>query len=469
MKKILFLLILIISVFIPTACSCGKEDPTISATRSYFSIAMNQTTNIDDLLIVKGAERNIEYVLDRNNIISIDNGIVTPISSGNVKVECRLIGYEDVYTEIDVHVRDIYLAKSATLPKDEIIINIGNGKHAVNKPVFNETVTEIPNVIYNANIVGYDYATGVITARAEGETVVKIVYELCTIEFKVIVQKIVYVDYIQEIEDKRLYVGDKGSFDFNIYPSDANQYRFYTHSNNIRVENDGSFVALAPDTATIYCEYYREADAEPVVLTFMANIFALPDNLNFSVVGEDYEILPYIFKGEINKILFDFTEYELLENFTYSSNIELISSAIETDAYGNKYVLFKALESGLIEVTISCNREIENVDRTLSKTIEVRCFDYSDIETIALYQIYTQNRVDNTYRIFISNPEAIVDELTFNFRVGTYDLSQGIKIYLMNNGKQEITNTFRPTAVGNYTIRVEFNSILIDEFTVVAE
>ena len=99
MKKILFLLILIISVFIPTACSCGKEDPMISATRSYFSIAMNQTTNIDDLLIVKGAERNIEYVLDRNNIISIDNGIVTPINSGNVKVECRLIGYEDVYTE----------------------------------------------------------------------------------------------------------------------------------------------------------------------------------------------------------------------------------------------------------------------------------------------------------------------------------------------------------------------------------
>ena len=468
MKRILFLLILIISVFVPTGCSCGKEEPTISATRSHFSIALNQTVVIDDLINVTGAGRNIEYVLDRNNIISIENGVVTPLTSGNVTVDCRLVGYEDISTKINVHVRDIYLAKSATIPKDEIIINIGNGKQAINKPIFSEKVTEIPNVICDTNIVGYDYASGTVTARAQGETTVKIVFELCSVEFKVIVQKIVYVNYIQEISDKRLYVGDKGAFEFGVYPSDANQYRFYTHSDSIKVEPSGEFIALAPDTADIYCEYYTGADTEPVILTFKAEIYALPDNLNFSIVDEEYENIPYIFKGETNKILFDFTEYELLENFTYSNNIEVLSSGIETDLNGNKFILFKALESGLIEITISCNREIENIDRTLSKTKEIRCYDYSDIETIALYQIYIQDRVDDTYRVFVSDPDAIVDELTFAFKLETYDITDGIKLYLMNNGKQEISNTFKPTAVGNYTIGVEYNGNLIDEFVVVA-
>ncbi len=469
MKKILFLLILIISAFVSTGCSCGKEEPTISATRSHFSIALNQTVVIDDLINVTGAERNIEYVLDRDNIITIENGVVTPLTSGNVAIDCRLVGYEGISTKINVHVRDIYLAKSAIIPKEEIVINIGNGKQAINKPVFSEKVTEIPNVIYDANIVGYDYASGTVTARAQGETTIKIVYELCTVEFKVVVQKIVYVDYIQEISDKRLYVGDKGAFEFNIYPSDANQYRFYTHSESIKVESSGEFIALSPSTAEdIYCEYYSGPDTEPVTLTFKVNIYALPDNLNFSVVDEEYEPISYIFKGETNIILFDFTEYELLENFTYSSNIEVLSSGIETDSNGNKFILFKALESGLLQITISCNREIENIDRTLSKTKEIRCYDYSEVETIALYQIYTQDRVDDTYRVFLSDPDAIVDELTFIFRVETYDLTDGIKVYLMNNGKQEISRTFKPTAVGNYTIRVEYNGNLIDEFTVVA-
>ena len=60
------------------------------------------------------------------------------------------------------------------------------------------------------------------------------------------------------------------------------------------------------------------------------------------------------------------------------------------------------------------------------------------------------------------------DQLTIELDLGE-DAPLDAVLIELNNGKQEITNTFRPTAVGNYTIRVEFNSILIDEFTVVAE
>ena len=468
MKKFLFILILIVSAILPTACSCGKEEPTISATRTEVSMAINQTLNIDSLITITGTDNDCEYVISNISVLKIEDGVIKPLTAGRADIKCKIIGYDEIFVVIKVTVRDVKLAHTVSIPKDEIIINIGSGKSAVNKPIFNEEVTEIPNIICDTNIAGYDYATGTVTARAEGETVVRIVYELCEVEFKVIVQKIVFVTNMF-VENARLYVGDTGTFDYDVYPTNGNQFRFYEGSDSLEVDSYGVFVAKSPNTVTVYCEYFSEANSDPKVVEFTVEIFALPDNLDFSFVDDSLENLPYIFIGETHKILFDFTEYELLENFSYSSNIEVVSDGIQTDSFGNKYILFKAVESGNLEVTISCNREIENIDRTLSKTREIRVYDYSDIETIARFHIYEQDRrEDGSYLILLSDPAALVKELTFSFTVGSYNLTSGIKLYLTNNGKVEMGKTIAPTTVGEYRIIVEYNGHLIDEFTVVA-
>ncbi|MBE5738111.1 MAG: hypothetical protein E7354_00025 [Clostridiales bacterium] len=469
MKKFLLLLILIFCSFAPSACSCGKEEPTITATKLDYKVAMNQTLLLDNIITVTGTDNGYETIVSNKSVLSITDGIVTPLTPGETEVKCRIIGHDDKYVILSILVRDVYLAKSATIPKSEVTINMGAGKSAINKPQFSETVTEIPNIIYDTNIVGYDYATGTITARAIGETTIKIFYELCQVEFKVTVLKIVYTDYMSA-EDIDLYVGDKGVFDFTIYPTDANQYRFYTFDNCLTIDSNGGFLAKNSSTATVYYEYYTSSQSEPIVGEFSVRIFELPDNLNFKVVDDNYDEIYYVFKGETHKILFEFTEYELLENFAYSDNIEVISEHIETDGFGNKYILFKAIESGLLNITISCNREIENVDRILSKTREIMCYDYSQIEIVAKYSIYPLSPNQNgEYMLNISGIDAGPNEVTFLFSVEETNITGWVNIYLVNSGKQEVGNTFRPTATGRYQFVAEYKGVQFCEIVVVVE
>ena len=317
MKKFLFILILIVSAILPTACSCGKEEPTISATRTEVSMAINQTLNIDSLITITGTDNDCEYVISNISVLKIEDGVIKPLTAGRADIKCKIIGYDENFVVIKVTVRDVKLAHTVSIPKDEIIINIGSGKSAVNKPIFNEEVTEIPNIICDTNIAGYDYATGTVTARAEGETVVRIVYELCEVEFKVIVQKIVFVTNMF-VENARLYVGDTGTFDYDVYPTNGNQFRFYEGSDSLEVDSYGVFVAKSPDTVTVYCEYFSEADSDPKVVEFTVEIFDLPDNL------DEWQLPDWVLPDDYERYLSEeLSRFATYENFDHDITAQL--------------------------------------------------------------------------------------------------------------------------------------------------
>lgn len=465
MKKILALLSLIVCAFLPISCSCNKE-PTISTSQSEIVLALNETFDLDSIITTENAEHGYETIIRNKTIASVEGNVITPLTSGETTLKCRILGYEDTLVTINLIIRDVYLAKSVTIPKSEVVINMGYGKSAINKPQFTEKVTEIPVVVCDNNIVSYDYMTGTISARNIGETTIKIIYEKCRVEFKVKVQDTIYVESMDMV-DMTLYVNDSDRFSPIIYPTNGNQYRFYTHSDKIEVDSFGYYNAKSDGVATIYYEYYTDMNAEVRVGEFNVTIYPLPDDLAFSIINCENNSVSYIFKDETNKLVFDLKSSDRLSNFRYSSNIEVVSDDISEDSNGKKFVLFKAKNTGNISISVSCDILLDGVVRGLTYTVNIFVYDYSDIETCIKGSIYTLvPDEDGVYRLQLSTGFESIAFWAGLKDLGDNILGDSIKVYLLQDEKVEVSNTFE-LRKGTFTFVIEYDSHEIERYVVI--
>ncbi len=429
-------------------------------------MALNESFNLDSIITTENAENGYETIIRDKTIASVERNIITPLTSGETTLKCRILGYEDTLVTINLIIRDVYLAKSVSIPKSEVIINMGYGKSAINKPQFTEKVTEIPIVVCDNNIVSYDYMTGTITARNIGETTIKIIYENCRVEFKVKVQDTIYVESMDMV-DMTLYVNDSGRFSPIIYPTNGNQYRFYTHSDKIEVDSFGYYNAKSDGTATVYYEYYVDMGADVTVGEFSVTIYPLPDDLAFSITDIEDNNVSFIFKDETNKLVFDLKSSDRLSNFRYSSNIDVLSDGISEDNNGKKFVLFKAKNTGNISINVSCDILLDGVTRELSYTVNIFAYDYSDIKTCIRGSIYTlvpDN--DGVYRFRLSSG---FDSITFWAGLeglGDNVLGNSIRVYLLQDEKVEVSKTFE-LREGNFTFIIEYDSHEIERYVVI--
>lgn len=465
MKRFLALLSLIVCAFLPVSCSCNKE-PTISTSQLEIVLALNETFDLGSIITTENAENGYETIIRNKNIASVEGNVITPLESGETTLKCRILGYEDTLVTINLIVRDVYLAKSVSIPKSEVIINMGYGKSAINKPQFTEKVTEIPIVVCDNNIVSYDYMTGTITARKTGETLVKIIYEKCRVEFKVKVQDSIYVESMDMV-DMSLYVNDSGRFSPIIYPTNGNQYRFYTHSDKIEVDSFGYYTAKSDGVATVYYEYYTDMNADVIVGEFNITIFPLPDDLAFTITDCNDNGVAFIFKGETNKIVFDLKSSDRLSNFRYSSNIEVVSDEISEDSSGKKFVLFKAKNTGNISINVSCDILLDGVIRELAYTVNVFAYEYSDIQTCIKGSIYTL--VPDDYGVYRLKLNGGFDSIVFWAGLeglGDNILGNKIKVYLLQDEKVEVSNTFE-LREGAFTFVIEYDSHEIERYVVI--
>ncbi len=472
MRKIIVFFSLIILSLCFSGCSC-REAPTISALVDKLEIGLNEEIKLDSS-IFSISEEGVEYSISiaNDSIAKVEDNTLIPLKSGETSIVISLDEYDDISLSIPIEILNVNLAQNVSIPKAEVNINLGNGKNAINRVQRESSINEIPNITYDTNIISYDYATGMVTAISLGSTVVNITYRRCSVSFKVNVVEIVYVSHMH-VDNIKLYVGDKGVFDFIIYPNNANQYRFYTESDLLEVTAGGEFVLKQDGEAIVSYEYYMPGSIAPVIKVFTVTISKLPDSLDFDLVTEDNEIMPYIFKGDRGKILFNFTDYELLKNFQFSSNIEVIGE-IESNDRGDYYIYYKALEKGDVNITITCVRNIENMDRTLSKTKQIKVYDYEDIETIVKSSIYLQEKDGNgEYVVNLSDPSALVKELNFNLIIDGMILLDNIEYYCTNLSSAGskyalINNYFKPNSVGRYQISIVFKGVEVDNFVVVA-
>lgn len=470
MKKILIIFILILSALCPSSCSCKEEKPdiSISISKTEFSLALNDTLDLKQYVTIDGCDNGFDCEISNGAVLSIENGVVTPKSGGVSDVKCKVKGYGDYFVVAKFTVNDVYLAETASVPLDKVIINLGAGKIANNKVVVDDKVTEIPLVSCDTSIATYNYLSGEVYANAVGETVVMVAFERCEVSFEVVVENNVFVEQL-DLKNATMYVGDTGTFDFTVIPSNANQFRFYTESDILEVNTRGNYVAKKAGGAVVYCDYYLKGDTTTkLTKSFYVSINAIPDYLNFSIVSTGGQPLEYMFASDTAKIVFDVEHYDALENFIFSDNIEVLSSGIVSGLDGSKYVLFKAKNSGTLEVEVSATVRFDGTAKVVKKRKSIMVYSFDQISVGAKYNIYDIAPEQNgDYYITFGS---IITSLNFSCKVNGKDLSD-IKIYaIVGSEKIELTNGyFEIESKGESVIVIGYGGQEIRRFKVVVE
>lgn len=464
MKKVLVAIILILSALIPTACSCGKDSPQMSITRDSFCIAMNETIDLNDYIKVSGTKDGFDTIYSSENI-SIENGIVTPLCSGDTTVKCVLREYEDIFVVISISVRDVYLATSVGVPNANVIINMGTNNTAINKVQVAGEITEIPSITYDESVINYEYLSGTITAKKVGETIVKVAFEKCQVEFRVTVENIVYVEYFS-VEDMALYVGDSGVFNYIKIPANANEYRFYTSSSLLSMDSQGNYTAVSSGVVEVNYEYVTKngEKLETKTGSFSVEIKALPDAIDIQVFDINNNGCSEFWCGEKVKLVISLNGFEKTSDFEILGDIEVVSEGLQTDDDGNSYVLIKSTKVGQINISVSCNILLEDASRKISKSTSIFVRDLGEISMIAKYGIYILQETNGEY--VVNAPEDTSMEISFLFEEGGV-LLEGVELYL---GDSKLSDTrFLVESVGRYTIHAMYRGILIKEIVVVVE
>lgn len=466
MKKILVAIILILSALIPTACSCGKDSPQISIARDSFSIAMNETIDLNDYIEIKGSKDGFDTIY-LGEKISIENGVVTPLSAGETAVKCVLKEYEDIYVAATIFVRDIYLATSASIPNANVVVNMGISNTAINRVQVPSEITEIPNITYDESVIDYNYLSGTITAKKVGETIVKIAFEKCEVAFNVTVENIVYVEYFS-VKDMSVYVGDIGVLNYIIIPTNANEYRFYTESQLLSLDSHGNYTALSSGTAKVNYEYSTKNSG--IIETkrgfFNVEIKPLPDAIDiqtFDLMGSSCN---EFLEGETIKLVIALNGFEKTSDFTVTGDIEVVSEGLQTDDDGNSCVLIKATKVGQINITVSCDIMVEDSSRKISKSVTLDIKTIGEISVMAKWGIYILQETNDEY---VLNAPAEGDtpmEINFFFEEGGV-LLENVELYIGDNKLDD--NCFVAESVGRYVVKAMYRGVLIKEIVVVVE
>lgn len=466
MKKILVAFILILSALIPTACSCGKDSPQISITRDSFSIAMNETIDLNEYIEIKGSKDGFDAIWE-SDTITIENGVITPICAGETSIKCVLREREDIYVTIGVTVRDVYLATSVSVPNENIAINMGIGNTAINKVQVPSEITEIPTITYDKSVIDYNYISGTITAKKVGETIVKIVFEKCEVAFNVTVENIVYVEYFS-VKDMSVYVGDIGVLNYIIIPTNANEYRFYTDSQLLSLDSHGNYTALSSGTAKVNYEYSTKNGGKIETKTGFLNveIKPLPDAIDIQIFDKDNNSCNEFLEGETIKLVLALNGFEKTSDFTVTGDIEVVSDGLQTDDGGNSYVLIKATKVGQINITVSCDIMVEDSSRKISKGVTLDIKTIGEISVMAKWGIYILQETSGEY---VLNAPAEGDtpmEINFFFEEGGV-LLENVELYIGDNKLDG--NVFVSENAGRYVIKAMYRGVEIKEIVVVVE
>jgi len=467
MKKIFSCLILIMCSLMCLACG----DPSISYAQESITINITDTYTIsDDDIKISGTKSDYEIVILDPTIATIKDMVITPLKRGNTKVRFQLKDDSDYFCEVPLSITYNIYATSARVENDYVQINMHINRYAYNEIDLNDGCNEIPTITYDSSIIDYNYLTGAITAKKEGSTTVVVLFGACNVSFNVNVVNVVYTTQI-EVSDNKVFEGSKGKFSFFVFPDTSNTYEFYTISNKITVNKDGSYDAKYSGVAEVHVKYLTSNDAEYTYKTFNVIIQQIPDDFDASVTavsGENpaYYLMENMYRISISRI------YEITgENLTFSNNVDVENIIVEEEGI---FVDFYFLEKGrlYIDITISLDEYTH-----LEKSLVVEVNNFEDIEVYAKWFMYEQTiYADGKYRVYLNGGNNLANYLRFSLIVGEYTITEKFKVYNITNGSRELyydsTNsgnsyyTFEPSETGEYVFEFVIGDEVVEIITI---
>lgn len=460
MKKTLFCFVfLLISILF---VGCNK--PFVSYSESSITLYENQEYKID----VSEIESSDKYTIKSLNekIAKVEDYVIIPQSVGKTKIRLVLLDNKEVYFDISLEIKEGNIAKSVSLDTSIVEIKLQETSTAVNKIKVNEDCDEIPLITYDDSIINYDYISGVITAKAPGNTIVKIKFKFCETKFEVKVNNTIYTTSLI-VNDCEVFSNTSGKLNFQVFPSNANTYRFWSDSEDFVIYRDGSYKSYQKTSAIIFYQYYVSFNKQSPIYSFAVNVVEKLTDFSFSIENNGNEV-SNILQSKQYELIIDLPNIYNAEDFEFSTNIQVISELVYVEDLGYLLEFYcDSLGEQKIDITYCKNLAGEENKITVSKDIKVS--KVTDLEIFAKWQIYEIFPDDNDkYQLYLSGGNQRPDSLYFGLRFNDeiIDDFQVMQV-ITDNQKIFVSKNFTPEIAGEYVFEIIFNGNFIGQVTVV--
>lgn len=476
MRKILLFLCLIVSAFGFASCSCSSDKSSIIYAEKSVSIYENESYTIDERNIAISGDitQYTVYVLDEN-IAKIERNIVTPVSVGKTKIRFQIKDKKDAFFDVDFEVKQGKIAKSASIEKSMINIDMSEGViTALNRVTVNNECDEIPTIICDNSIVNYDYTTGIVTAVGVGRTVVQINFIKCSVYFEVKVTQNLYATYMT-VNDCKVYANSTGKLPFQIYPANANTYYFSLSEkdkdrNDFIVYSDGTYKSFGTTTITLNYFYYTDKNLKSAIASFDVEIV---EKIT------DFECLIRDEKGSIcNNYIVDCT-YSLIIQVNNELGAPALqinggfseTSSLEYIAGVGYQMRFKYYSIGDKKIHITYALTLGNVQNSFTKTINLKIIDKTGIKLGGKWASMTLTPNDlGKYEIYLDGQGGLrANNITIMLEInGVFDTSLKYTVYKIidDANKIEVDKTFVPEETGEYAFEVFFEGESVGKIVV---
>lgn len=458
MKRCLLVIILIL-----TSClcvSCGKT-PTISYAKKEIQINFDEIYTIEEEDIsIKNSKNNYKISILNTEIAELNKLTIIPKNKGKTYIRFELEN-EDVYIDIPLTVTHIIYATSAEIQNQNVVLNINLQQETYNKIILNSNCNEQPQVSYDRNVISYDYITGKIVPVKVGTTNVVVLYNACNVSFTVTVIDIVYTSAI-DVKEHLLYLGSEGVFEYSVYPAFANTFCFYSFSDKLTVAENGEYIANDVGEYDVYVEYFTN-ETSSVVKSFKVKVIEEIKSFSFSIVNLDESSAKYLLKEREYKIIIEDVSNILEKDIKLSDNF-IVKQVSVCENYIEIIGSFSLVGQQNIKVEIICN------DKLISEDMECRIYQVSDIEIVAKWSAYNQQKyIDGKYHIKLEETIDFPSYLRFNLCIDGINIAESFSIYDVTNEKLEANYMFKPTTVGEFKFEFEFLGFIVGEVLVVVE
>lgn len=467
MKKFFALLILILS---STMCfACGK-DAYISYKREEVYLNLGSTYHVPSGdITVHNSSSDYEIISLDDSVAVISGNVIYSVAEGETTIRIRLVENSAIFKDFRLVVTNIKYVENATIKDERVYVNMGKEEEVYNPIIYgNSDANEVPEVSYNKDIIDYDYKTGKITPKALGDTVVIVLFRDCNVSFRVSVINEIYALSL-EVPDCTLLNGYSGKFVFSIFPDNANTYSFFTPTNDyIEVNDDGSYVTKGVGKTTAYCSYLSELNGTPKLISFQVEIIEKVDNIDVWVQNTNSQEENGYFLKE-NKYRLRIDNKGISSQNIYISGVGLASEI--TENANGLYVDFFFTKTGKNEIIVEV--KLDGYNSIISNKSSYTVGAIGDIQVAGFWSIYPNpiaKQKDGKYHIFLdgNGDPSVVTYIRFGGILNDVVINE-IDVYMLINDNREImnSNTFLPTAKGEYSFEFEYNGNLIGRASVV--
>lgn len=467
MRKIIFLFSLICISLVLSGCSCSKA--TISYSTDTISVYQNEIYTIDtkDIIITNGSGYTIS-VLDEN-IATISGNDLTPKSIGSTIIRIAISDKQDIYFDINYEVKFGNLPQNISVQNSVVNIYFGVNNTAINKLTVDKDCVETPTVTYDENIINYDWQTGAIVAKKIGVATVTISYSTKEISFTVNVKSKVFAHFMT-VKDCILFTNSEGKFDFEVFPTNANAYNFWTEPTNLlTVYADGTYKThKTMGSIVIKFQYELSENYKSEICTFTATIM---DKL------EPAEITIRTPENNIPSALFLHADYELvinlpkrleMSNFTFSENIDNSFMRYEDNTGYVIPIQFK--QAGVQNISVTITETLAGNTQSIVCVKPIQVYNETDVKVGAKWSAYDISNTDNTYILSLSSAIATPNNLLFILKLNSMVLNDKFIVYAVDGESKTVTDKyFVPSETGTYVFEFELYGVNIGIVNVIVQ